>query len=68
MELAGKIAAKSTATVAYGKPAFYRQAEMSLGDAYEFAAEVMVTNMLAHDAEEGISAFLEKRPATWQDR
>ena len=68
MELARKIAAKSTATVAYGKPAFYRQAEMSLGDAYEFAAEVMVTNMLAHDAEEGISAFLEKRPAEWQDR
>jgi enoyl-CoA hydratase/carnithine racemase len=68
MELARKIAAKSTATVAYGKPAFYRQAEMSLGNAYEFAAEVMVNNMLAHDAEEGISAFLEKRPAEWQDR
>jgi len=41
---------------------------MSLGNAYEFAAEVMVNNMLAHDAEEGISAFLEKRPAEWQDR
>lgn len=67
MTLARKIATKSMATVAFGKPSFYRQAEMSLGDAYDFAAEVMVNNMLARDAEEGINAFIEKRPAKWQD-
>ena len=68
MGLARKIAKKSTATVAFGKPAFYRQAEMTLGDAYDYAACVMVDNMLAHDAEEGINAFIEKRPAEWQDK
>lgn len=68
MTLARKIARKSTATVAFGKPAFYRQAEMTLGEAYDYAAAVMVDNMLAHDAEEGINAFIEKRPAEWQDK
>jgi len=67
MAVAQKIAGKSTATVAFGKPAFYRQAEMSLGEAYDYAAAVMVENMLARDAEEGIAAFLEKRPARWTD-
>ena len=55
MEMAQKIASKSTATVGFGKPAFYRQLERPLVEAYEFAAEVMVTNMLARDAEEGIA-------------
>ena len=67
MAVAAKIAAKSTATVAYGKPAFYRQAEMSLADAYQHAAAVMVENMLARDAEEGIAAFIEKRAPVWSD-
>jgi enoyl-CoA hydratase/carnithine racemase len=68
IKLAEKIAAKSTLTVKIGKEAFYRQAEMSLADAYDYASHVMVENMLARDAEEGISAFIEKRDAKWQDR
>ena len=67
MELARRIASKSMATLAYGKPTFYRQAEMTLPEAYDFAAEIMVNNMLANDAEEGINAFIEKRPAIWKD-
>jgi len=68
LELAEKIAAKSTLTVQTGKEAFYRQAEMTLAEAYAYASKVMVENMLARDAEEGISAFIEKREAKWQDR
>jgi enoyl-CoA hydratase/carnithine racemase len=68
LKLAEKIAAKSALTVKIGKEAFYRQAEMPLADAYKYASEVMVENMLARDAEEGISAFIEKRAPNWQDR
>jgi enoyl-CoA hydratase/carnithine racemase len=68
IKLAEKIAAKSTAIVKIGKQAFYRQVEMSLADAYDYASQVMVENMLARDAEEGISAFIEKRDPKWQDR
>jgi enoyl-CoA hydratase/carnithine racemase len=66
--LAREIAAKSAFTVAIGKEAFYRQAELDLAAAYRYAAEVMTTNMLAADAEEGIDAFLTKRPPVWRDR
>jgi len=66
--LAQKVALKSAYTVKLGKAAFYRQAEMSLSDAYRYAAEVMTENMMARDAEEGIGAFLEKREPKWQDR
>src|SRR5579871_3552137 len=59
--LARHIADKSSLTVAIGKEAFYRQAEMDLADAYAYAAEVMTRNMLARDAAEGIDAFLDKR-------
>jgi enoyl-CoA hydratase/carnithine racemase len=65
LALAGQIAAKSPLTVAIGKAAFYRQAEMELDAAYAYAAEVMTRNMLARDAEEGIDAFLAKRPPVW---
>jgi len=68
LKLAAKIAGKSTLTVKIGKEAFYRQAEMLLAEAYDYASQVMVENMLARDAEEGISAFIEKRDAKWQDR
>jgi enoyl-CoA hydratase/carnithine racemase len=63
--LAGQIVAKSPLTLAIGKEAFYRQAEMGLDDAYAFASEVMTRNMLARDAAEGIDAFLAKRPPVW---
>jgi enoyl-CoA hydratase/carnithine racemase len=63
--LAGQIAGKSPLTVAIGKEAFYRQAEMNLGAAYEFAAEVMTRNMMARDAAEGIDAFIAKRKPVW---
>src|SRR5215475_1040142 len=68
LKLARKIAAKSTAVVKLGKEAFYRQLEMGIADAYEHATEVMVKNMMARDAKEGISAFVEKRQPTWEDR
>lgn len=67
MELAHQIAAKSALTVAIGKAAFYHQAELGLADAYRYAGEVMIRNMLAHDAAEGIDAFLAKRTPVWQD-
>jgi enoyl-CoA hydratase/carnithine racemase len=66
--LAQRIANKSAYTVKIGKAAFYRQAEMSLAEAYRYASEVMTENMLARDAEEGIGAFIEKREPKWQDK
>src|SRR5215469_8296248 len=51
-----------------GKEAFYRQAELGLDQAYAYTSEVMVTNMMARDAEEGIDAFLQKRPPHWENR
>jgi enoyl-CoA hydratase/carnithine racemase len=68
MEMARKIASKSSMTLATGKRAFYAQREMPLSEAYDYASQVMVDNMLAHDAEEGIGAFIEKRAPQWQDR
>jgi enoyl-CoA hydratase/carnithine racemase len=68
MEMARKIASKSSLTLATGKRAFYEQREMSLAAAYDHASAVMVDNMLAHDAEEGIGAFIAKRAPQWQDR
>jgi enoyl-CoA hydratase/carnithine racemase len=68
LKLAQKIAMRSTLTVKIGKEAFYRQIEMPLAEAYKYAAEVMVENMLARDAEEGIDAFIEKRAPKWEDR
>ena len=65
LALAAGIAAKSPLTVAIGKQAFHRQAEMDLASAYEYASGVMTRNMLARDAEEGIDAFLGKRQPRW---
>ena len=67
MNMALTVAGKSTMTVATGKQAFYRQREMPLDQAYAYASEVMVDNMLKQDAREGIGAFVEKRVPQWQD-
>lgn len=66
LDMACKIASKSSVTVAIGKEAFYRQLEQPLSDAYAYAAAVMVENMMDRDAEEGIGAFIEKRPPVWK--
>ena len=68
MAMAAKIASKSAMTLAVGKHAFYRQSEMSLPGAYNYSSQVMVDNMLKHDAEEGIGAFVEKRTPQWKDQ
>ena len=64
--LAAVIASKSPATVCVGKRAFHEQREMGLKAAYDHACAVMVENMLARDAEEGIGAFVEKRAPVWE--
>ena len=67
MGLARKIAAKSVYTVKVGKGAFYRQIDMDLKHAYDYASHIMTENMQAIDAHEGIDAFLNKRHPVWQD-
>ena len=67
-KLARQITSKSALTIKLGKEAFYRQLDMSLPEAYRFASQVMVENMMVRDAKEGISAFVEKRSPTWEDR
>ncbi|MDC0861762.1 enoyl-CoA hydratase [Alphaproteobacteria bacterium] len=68
LEKAIIISKKSKMTLKTGKKAFYKQLELTLSQAYEFASDVMVNNMLKLDAEEGIDAFLEKRKPSWQDK
>ena len=68
LDLARQIASKSMLTVKLGKEAFYRQRELNLADAYKLTIDVMVENMLARDAEEGIGAFIDKRDPNWEDR
>ncbi len=65
-ELALKIASKSPLTLKIGKEAFYQQLDKDMKGAYEYCSRVMVENMMARDAEEGIDAFLEKRDPVWQ--
>ena len=66
LSLAAQIAAKSPKTLKIGKRAFYEQAEMPLAEAYSYAVRVMVENLMVEDAKEGIGAFLDKRPPTWE--
>jgi enoyl-CoA hydratase/carnithine racemase len=68
LALARKVAGKSPHVLKIGKEAFYRQIEYGLVEAYAYASQVMTTNMLARDAEEGIDAFIEKRKPEWQGR
>lgn len=68
MAFARKITSKSALTLKIGKEAFYRQRDMSIAQAYDYAVEVMTQNMMARDAEEGIGAFIEKRDPRWEDR
>lgn len=67
-EMTDKIVSKSSLTIAIGKEAFYRQLESGVEDAYAYASEVMVGNMMAEDAEEGMGAFIEKRTPVWRGR
>ncbi|MDB9776426.1 enoyl-CoA hydratase [Alphaproteobacteria bacterium] len=68
LEKAIIISKKSKKTLKIGKESFYKQLELNLSQAYDFASDVMVDNMLKLDAEEGINAFLEKRKPNWQDK
>ena len=64
--IAKKITSKSSLTLKIGKKAFYDQSEMNVGDAYQYASEIMIKNMMEYDTEEGINAFLEKRNPEWK--
>ncbi|WP_114417023.1 enoyl-CoA hydratase [Marinospirillum perlucidum] len=66
LALAKLIASKSPKTLAIGKEAFYRQLEMPLSEAYAYTSEVMAKNLQTLDAQEGICAFVEKRPPQWR--
>tara|TARA_B100000686_G_scaffold93964_1_gene100448 strand:- start:8 stop:706 length:699 start_codon:yes stop_codon:yes gene_type:complete len=68
LKLAENIASKSKKVVKIGKKAFYKQLEMPLDKAYKYTSRVMSENMMALDAKEGISAFLEKRTPKWKDK
>jgi enoyl-CoA hydratase/carnithine racemase len=63
--LASRIAQASPVTLAIGKQAYYTQIDLDQPKAYAYAKEIMTMNALAADAQEGISAFLQKRPACW---
>jgi len=68
LKLAEKISSKSTKIVKMGKEAFYKQLEMPLDEAYKYTSKVMCENMKFLDAQEGISAFLEKRTPNWKNK
>ena len=68
LKTAKLIASKSNLTIKIGKQAFYKQLEMPLKKAYAYTSKMMTENMMANDAQEGISAFLEKRKPKWQHK
>ena len=67
-KIAKKIASKSNLTIKIGKQTFYKQLEMPLRKAYAYTSKMMTVNMMAMDAKEGISAFLEKRKPIWKNK
>ena len=68
LKIAKKIASKSNLTIKIGKQTFYKQLEMPLRKAYSYTSKMMTLNMMAMDAKEGISAFLEKRKPVWKNK
>jgi enoyl-CoA hydratase/carnithine racemase len=68
LKVAKTIASKSNLTIKIGKQAFYKQLEMPLRKAYLYTSKMMTLNMMARDAHEGISAFLEKRKPKWKNK
>ena len=68
LKIARKIASKSNLTIKIGKQTFYKQLEMPLRKAYTYTSKMMTINMMAMDAQEGISAFLEKRKPIWKNK
>ncbi len=68
LKIAKKIASKSNLTIKIGKQAFYKQLEMPIRKAYSYASKMMTLNMMAMDAKEGVSAFLEKRKPNWKNK
>ena len=68
LKLAQIIARKSSKVIKIGKQAFYKQLGMSLNEAYKYTSKVMCENMETLDAQEGISAFLEKRIPSWKNK
>ena len=68
LNIAKKIASKSNLTIKIGKQTFYKQLEMPLRKAYAYTSKMMTLNMMAMDAKEGISAFLDKRKPIWKNK
>ena len=68
LNIAKKISSNSNLTIKIGKRALYKQLEMPLNKAYKYTSEMMTLNMMAMDAKEGISAFLEKRAPKWKHK
>jgi enoyl-CoA hydratase/carnithine racemase len=68
LNIAKLIASKSNLTIKIGKEAFYKQLELPLRKAYSYTSKMMTMNMMAMDAQEGISAFLEKRKPVWKNK
>ena len=68
LKIANKIASKSNFTIKIGKQTFYKQLDMPLRKAYAYTSKMMTLNMMAMDAKEGISAFLEKRKPKWKNK
>jgi len=68
LKIAKLIASKSNLTIKIGKEAFYKQLELPLRKAYSYTSKMMTMNMMAMDAKEGISAFLEKRKPVWRNK
>ena len=66
-EIAEKILQKSSKTIAVGKKAFYEQLELGVSEAYELTSMIMTENMTEYNAQEGVDAFLKKRPPVWKD-